>query len=233
MQKIRAVLAVLVVGFFVALIVFNATRPVSIDEKVWNDAMAKGVKGEEAKKHYVMYTDIFCPYCSKYSNSLHANEEDFGQFLNDNKITYEIRVTDMNYLSGHSENSRPAGESIYCAAGQNKFFEYYKALLDQIFDDYLSKGIGVDRTSEKIPTLENDYYYKAGESAGLDVEALTDCVENHDALDELNKATSKAQNVASGIPYFVFGKQTLSGFDGTWDTDTDYVTAKRMLEAGL
>lgn len=233
MQKAKAVLAVLVVGFVVALIIFNATRPVEVEVTAWNSAMVKG--NPETGKHYIMYTDIFCPYCDKFSNALHANAEDFAEnYIDNGKVYYEMRVTDINYVSGHSDNSRPGGESIYCAAKQDKFWEYYEAILDKLYKDYHSKGIGVSRTSEKMPLLKNDYYYEAGAVVGMDVEEFRNCIENHDALEELNAATSKAQRlIASGVPYFVFGEFKTSGFDGNWNTDNDYKQARMMLDAGL
>jgi len=233
MQRFKAILAVAVVGFVVALIVFNASNPTEPEAKAWNSALAKG--NPETGKHYIMYTDIFCPYCDKYSNALHANAKDFEEkYIDNGEIYYELRVTEINYLSGHSTNSRPGGETVYCAAKQEKFWEYYKAILDKLFEDYHSKGIGVSKAAEKIPELELSYFYEAGETAGLDGEAFQGCMENHEALDELSEATSKAQKIINGgIPYFVFGEYKANGFDGNWNTNNDWRQAKLMLEAGL
>lgn len=232
MGKLKVILSVLVVGFVITLVIFNATNPADPETKAWNEAMAKGDR--KTGTHYVMYTDVFCPYCDKFSNALHANAEEFAEnFIDNGKVYYEVRVTDVNYHSGHSENSRPGGESAYCAAAQGKFWEYYRALLDRLYEDWHSKGIGVSRTSPEIPKLENDYFYKIGEVAGVDGGALASCLENHERLDELNQATSKAGPIVTGVPYFVFGKYKASGFDGSWDTNNDWRQAKLMLEAGL
>ena len=83
-----------------------------------------------------MYTDIFCPYCDKFSYALIANKEDFEEnYLNNNQVYFEMRVTYMNYLSGHSNNSKPAGEATYCAAKQEKFWNYYDTLISTLYDD--------------------------------------------------------------------------------------------------
>jgi protein-disulfide isomerase len=233
MQKAKAVLAIIAVGFVIALIIFNASRPIEADPTVWNAAMTKG--NPEAKNHYIMYTDIFCPYCDKFSNALTANKADFeANYLNNDQIFFEIRITDLNYLSGHSDNSQPAGESAYCAARQQKFWPYYESILAQLYKDYHSKGIGVSKTSAKIPDLDLDYYYQAAETATLDVDSFKTCLENHEALEELNQNTTRAQKqIESGVPYFVFGSFKYSGFDGNWDTDNDYKQAKLLLNAGL
>ena len=232
MQRLKAILAMVVVVFVVALIVFNASRPAETEVSAWNEAMAKGDR--ETGEHFVMYTDIFCPYCDKFSNALHANMEEFTtDYIDSGKVYYEMRVTEMNYLSGHSENSRPGGEAVYCAAKQGKFWEYYEAILDKLFEDYHSKGIGVSKTAEHIPMLALDYFYEAGETAGVEEEDFVRCMEEHEALDELGRATTRAQKVLNGVPYFVFGEYKASGFDGNWDTDNDWRQARRMLEAGL
>ena len=85
---------------------------------VWNEQMTKGDK-DTAKHHFIMYTDVFCPYCDKFSDAVAANMEDFDKnYVEDKNILFEIRVTDMNYVNGHSTNSRPGGEAVYCAAKQ-------------------------------------------------------------------------------------------------------------------
>ena len=233
MGKVKAILAVVAVVLVGALIVFNASNPTTAEVAAWNPAMAKG--NRETGKHYIMYTDIFCPYCDKFSNAMHANIGEFTtDYIDSGKVYYEVRVTDINYRSGHSENSRPGGEAIYCAAQQGKFWEYYRGILDKLYADYHSKGIGVSRTSEEIPVLENEYFYGVGETAGLDASVFRDCMEGHKSLEELNSATEKASRlIASGVPYFVFGKYKASGFDGNWDTANDWRQVRLMLEAGL
>ncbi|MCL1839588.1 DsbA family protein [Candidatus Saccharibacteria bacterium] len=233
MGKVKIILTVVVVVFVVALIVFNASNPAKPDALAWNSSMTKG--DPETGKHFVMYTDVFCPYCDKFSNSLHANAEEFMEnYIDNGKVYYEVRVTDINFLSGHSVNSEVGGESAYCAAKQDKFWGYYKALLDKLYEDWHSNGIGVSKDAEKIPKLDNDYFYEIGEEAELDGEVFKACIENHEALDELNTATSKTQKIIpGGIPYFVFGNYKASGFDGNWDTDNDWKQARLMLDAGL
>ena len=164
-----------------------------------------------------------------------ANQEEFEKdWLQDKKIFFELRVTDINYESGHSENSRPAGEGAYCAAKQNKFWDYYHNILQKIWDDYYVNGIGVDRDSERIPTLESDYFYDVAEKSGLDMESFKSCFDNHEGAQDLDKYTAKAHNfINGGVPQFLFDKFEYSGFVGVWDTDTDWNQVKMMFEAGL
>lgn len=236
MQKaIRVGLLVLIIGFLGALIIFNAINPAPVDMTVWNEQMTKGDK-DTAKHHFIMYTDVFCPYCDKFSDAVAANMEDFDKnYIEDKNILFEIRVTDMNYVNGHSTNSRPGGEAVYCAAKQGDFWSYYYALLAKIYKDYHSRGIGVDRDSEKIPTLSMDYFYDIADGIDtLDREKLVSCMENDETVKELDDNTTKAKSkVNGGVPRFVFDKYVADGFLGNWNTDNDYKQVKLLMDAGL
>ena len=236
MQKaIRIGVLVLVIGFLGALIIFNSINPAPVDMAVWNDQMAKGNK-ETAKHHFIMYTDIFCPYCDKFSDAVAANMEHFEKhYIEENNVLFEIRVTDVNYENGHSTNSRPAGEAAYCAAKQGDFWSYYYALLAKVYKDYHSRGIGVDRYSEKIPTLGMNYFYDiADDLESIDREKLVSCMENDETVAELDKNTKEAQKkINGGVPRFFFDKFTADGFAGTWNTDNDYKEVQRLMDAGL
>ena len=234
-QRIISITIIIaVVGAIFGLFVYNALNGTSFEGSAWNEQMTLG-DVSTAKHHYVMYTDIFCPYCDKFSDAVAAHKDEFmTDYIEDKKIYFEIRVTDMNYLAGHSNNSKPAGEGAYCAAKQEKFWDYYYALLGQIYKDYHSKGIGIDKNSERIPDLEMDYFYKVAKNTDLDYDSFVSCMENHETEEELNKNTQRAGNiVGGGVPYFTFDKFVTSGFAGNFDADKDYEQVKLMMEAGL
>ncbi len=234
MQKAIRIIAVCVaIGFLAALLIFNATKPV--DYTPWEMAMTKGDK-ENAKHHFIMYTDIFCPYCDKFSNALRANAEEFQKtYLEDNNVFFEIRITDINYTYGHSNNSRPAGEGAYCAAAQDKFWEYYDTMLDKLYKDYHSRGIGVSKDSEHIPDLPAGYFTDVAEKGGLDMDKFNSCMDNDEMIEKLDANTNRAATaLQTGVPYFIFDKYKTSGFLGEWDAEGyDWEQAKIMLDAGL
>lgn len=236
MQKaIRIVILVAIIGFLGALVIFNTTNPAPVDMTVWNEQMAKGDK-ETAKHHFIMYTDIFCPYCDKFSDAVAANTEHFNQhYIEENNVLFEIRVTDVNYENGHSTNSRPAAQAAYCAAKQGSFWDYYYALLAKVYHDYHSRGIGVDRESEKIPDLGMDYFYDAADGIeSLDRETFVKCMEDGETLAEVDENTKKAQSkINGGVPRFVFDKYIADGFLGNWNTANDYEQVKLLMDAGL
>lgn len=236
MQRvIRVGVLVAVIGFLGGLVVFNTLNPTPPDMTVWNEAMAKG-DASTAKHHFIMYTDIFCPYCDKFSDAVAANQDHFNKhYIEDNNVLFEIRVTDVNYVNGHSQNSRPAGEAAYCAAKQGDFWSYYYALLAKVYKDYHSRGIGVDRNSEKIPTLEMSYFYDIADDLDtIDREKLVSCMENDEVVTELDNNTKEAQKkINGGVPRFVFDKYTADGFLGNWNTNNDYEQVKLLMDAGL
>jgi protein-disulfide isomerase len=234
-QRIISITIIIaVVGLLFGLFAYNSIYGGGIDTTAWNEQMTLGDK-ETAKRHYIMYTDIFCPYCDKFSDAVAAHKNEFmTDYIEGKNIYFEIRVTDMNYLSGHSNNSRPAGEGVYCAARQEKFWDYYYALLGQIYNDYHSKGIGIDKNSERIPDLKMDYFYDVAKNTELDYDKFVSCMENHETAEELDKNTERASNiVAGGVPYFTFHNFVTSGFAGNFDPDNDYEQVKLMMEAGL
>lgn len=234
-QKIVSITIIIaVVGGLFTLFVYNSIHGPKIDTTVWNDQMTVG-NLETAKYRYTMYTDIFCPYCDMFSDAIMNNWDEFQEeYVNNQNIFFEVRITDMNYEAGHSNNSRPAGEGAYCAAKQGKFWDYYHSILGQLYTDYHSKGIGSKRGAPMIPDLEMKYFYKAAKNAGLDEESFISCMENHETAEELDKNTQKASAiVGGGVPFFTFGKFSTSGFAGRFDSELDWKQAKLVLDAGL
>jgi protein-disulfide isomerase len=224
-EKIKVILAIGLGVLVVGLVVYNATLPKKAEDtggaKAWNAAMAKG--NPEAKNHFIVYTDIFCPYCDNFSRAIMDNAVEFEEnYLTNDAVYYELRLTDI--ISDHSVNSERAGEAGYCAAKQGKFWQFYEGILAKLWEDYHSKGIGTSKTSPKIPELDDEYYL-VGE--GLDMEVLSGCLEGHETLKELKNNTTKASAVVKGsVPYFIFNDFVSSGFGGDW------ATVKMMFKAG-
>ena len=145
MQKaIRIIAIVAVVGLLLSLIIYNATKPV--DYTPWNEAMTLGNK-ETAKHHFIMYTDIFCPYCDKFSNALRANAEEFQKtYLEDNNVFFEIRITDSVQHGGT--------HILYAGEINNHVIEALRALgydVTSLTYDGEQKMIRIDWTNIRCP----------------------------------------------------------------------------------
>lgn len=224
-RVIRTVAIIAVVCAFVALIFISLTsRPAPV-EQAWTPAMTTGP--DEAKGHYIMYTDIMCPYCDVFSRETLAHWDEFQSYLDEHKILFEVRITDLLYEGSNSEESRRSGEAAYCAARENKFWEFYHGALTALWNDYHSKGIGSSKSAPPITNMPDDYWLKIGQKAGLGAQFET-CLKNHETRDELDNNTRRASQVAAGLPSFKFNKFTTSGFSDTWD----WTYVKMMLDAG-
>lgn len=214
-----------IVALFAIIIASSSTQS-SPAGQVWNEAATVG--NLDAKNYYIMYTDLMCPYCDVFSRVVMNNWDEFTAYLEENDILFEVRLTDYLAEAGSSTYSRAAAEAAYCAMHENKFWDFYHGAISALWRDYHSKGIGDSKTSPAIKNLPDDYWLKIGHGAGLG-ETFDDCIANHGAADELDKNTSRALQVAQGMPYFKFNRFTTAGFDSSWDWD--YV--KMYLDSGL
>lgn len=213
---------------FIALLIF--TNKTDHSDAVWN--LESTVGKTDASNYFIQYTDLACPYCNAYSMLLADNFEEFKQdYIEGKDVLYEVRVTDFLYEYGEhqAEMSRWSAEGVYCATREGKFWEYYHAALDALYNDYYSKGIGSSKTAPAITDMTIDYWKKLGHKIGLSND-FDDCMDNHLALDTVKENTAKAASqISGGLPYFKFGKFVTGGFDPSWD----WTYVKKYLDAGL
>ena len=226
-RAIRIIILVLVCGGFFALMIYNITNKPPISSEVWDEGTTIG-NPETAVYHYVQYSDFACPYCDVFSRLAVQNEEDFNKFLDDNKILFEVRLTEIIHDSANSEMSRDSAIAAYCAKREGKFMDYYHAGVMKLYEDYHSKGIGDSKTAPRITNMPDDYWLEIGHKLGLG-ETFDSCVSNKETLDEVKANTEKANAKVSGLPYFQFEDFSTAGFDNNWD----YSYVKQYLEAGL
>lgn len=195
-------------------------------DPVWNSSMTIG--DQDAPNHYIMYTDLLCPYCDVFSRAVLNHWDEFQEYLAENKIIFEIRLTDYLYEGNDIQYSRDSAEAAYCAAREDKFWDFYHGALTALWDDYQSKGIGNNKEATPITDLPSNYWQKIGKKAGLGQD-FEDCLKNHESLAEVESSTERALSVAQGMPYFKFNKFAQAGFDDKWDWDE----VKLYLDAGL
>ncbi len=214
---------------FIILLIINSTKPVDHTESVWNKETTLG--SLNAKNYYIMYTDIACPYCTVFSRNIMNNKDEFMKdYIEGKDILFEVRVTDFlyEYSEHHPQMSRDSAEAIFCAIDEGRFWDYYYAIIQTLWEDYHSKGIGVSKTAEPITDLPEDYWLQIGKKIGLG-ESFENCVTNHLSLPKVQENTSRSTKYIQGLPYFKFNDYITGGFDNNWGWD--YV--KRYLDAGL
>ena len=227
---IRTVALIAVGGFLIALVIFNVQGGSTAGEKAWD--LRTTIGNHEAKNHFIMYTDLACPYCDVFSRAVMENEEEFQQLIAENDIMVEIRLMDFLYHYGESkpEMSKWSAEATVCATEKDKFWDYYHAGLKALWDDYHSKGIGTSKTAPKIEGMTRDYWVNIGEKVGLDKDEFSTCMDSEETTRTLAERREKTlRSGAQGMPYFVEGKFKQSGFDNTWGWEE----AKTFLTAGI
>lgn len=223
----RIIILTGVAGLFVALMIYSMTHKAPVSTEIWDEGTTIG-DAETATRHYVQYTDIACPYCTIFTRLTIENEDAFHEFLAENHILYEIRMSEIIYDSTGSDMSRDSNVASYCALNEGKFIEYYHAAVMAIYEDYQSKGIGVSKTSSRITDMPDDYWVEIGHKIGLS-DTFDECVNTKATLGKVIENTNRAGKYANGLPFFQFDKFTVSGFDPSWD----YGYVERYLNAGL
>lgn len=225
-RTLRTVAIIAVVVAVFALIITSMSAKQSLSEQVWDQNTTIG--SLDADNYYIMYTDLMCPYCDVFSRAVMEHWDEFQAYLDEHDILFEIRLTDALYEGSGIQYSRDAAEATYCAAREDKFWEFYHGALGALWDDYHSKGIGVSKTATPIKNLPDDYWLEVGHKAGLG-DSFDNCVKNHETVAVIEDNTRRAMQTAEGMPSFKFNRFTTSGFDNSWGWD--YV--KMYLDAGL
>lgn len=225
-RALRTVAIIAVVVAVFALIITSMSAKQSLSEQVWDQNTTIG--SLDADNYYIMYTDLMCPYCDVFSRAVMEHWDEFQAYLDEHDILFEIRLTDALYEGSGIQYSRDAAEATYCAAREDKFWEFYHGALSALWDDYHSKGIGVSKTATPIKNLPDDYWLEVGHKAGLG-DNFDSCVKNHETVATIEDNTRRAMQTAEGMPSFKFNRFTTSGFDNSWGWD--YV--KMYLDAGL
>lgn len=190
---------------------------------------------KKAKNHYIMMTDIMCPYCDVFSRLAMENQEKFDKYLKDHDIVFEVRVTDFLYENNMDKRgfSRMGAEAIACATDQNRFWDYYHRAIRRLWQDYHSKGIGSSKNAPAIKDLTPAYWESIASDVKLD-NSFKSCLSEHKMLETVKQNTADATTLMlrhnlGGMPSFKFNNFTSSGFDTNWD----YSYVERYLAAGL
>lgn len=214
---VRITVLMLIALSIITLIIIGMPKTTDVVYDVWDERTTLG--DTKAKNHYIMITDIMCPYCDYFSRAIMSHQEEFEQYLKDNDIVYEMRITDfLNEYGEAGAKSEQAAEATVCATEEGKFWDYYHNAMTALDRDYHSKGIGNSKTAPHIANMDADYWLEIGYEVGLG-ESFKDCYKNHKMLDKVRENTEKAAKVMQktgtngGMPFFIFNKFVTSGFD--------------------
>ena len=225
-KVIRIISILTIVGVIIAAMVIGLSHNTAEAHKVWDEATSIG--NPEAKNHFIIYSDIVCPYCVAFENAIVEHEEEFKKYIEENDILVEIRISDFLYEYGQSNpiSSRYSAEATYCAKKEGKFWDYYNKVISYVWSNYFA--ISGKNAFTELNSKSKDFWIEIGKKAGLG-EDFTKCVKNGDTLDELSAVSDKMAKQIDGLPYFKFNKYISSGFDLSWGWE--YV--KMYFESGL
>ena len=215
---IRIIVLVLLAGTIIVAMILGAPKNEDLGA-IWDERTTLG--DVHAKNHYVMTTDIMCPYCDYFSRAIMSHQDEFEQWLKDNDVVYEMRITDfLNEYGEIGVKSEQAAEATLCATEENRFWDYYHATMTALNKDYHSKGIGNAKGAPRITDMTADYWVEIGREIGLG-DSFEDCYRNHKQLEHVRENTAKTAKImqkdnVAGMPYFKFGSVQTSGFDTSW-----------------
>ena len=222
--RVISIIAILVV--VIAAMIVGLSHNNSEGHKVWDEQTTVG--NLEAENHFIIYSDIVCPYCVAFENAIIENEDEFQKYIKDNDVLVEVRLSDFLYEYGQTNpiTSRWSAEGVFCAKKEGKFWEYYNHVIPEVWNNYFSKN-GKNAFME-LEKLGKDYWIKLGKDIGLG-ESFENCVKNDETLEEVISVAAKTIKQINGMPYFKFNNYISSGFDLSWGWD--YV--KMYFDSGL
>lgn len=223
-MRIIGIIAITVV--ILAAIITSITARPSNAEKVWDQSMTVG--NLEAKNYFIIYSDLVCPYCVAFENAILEHEAEFQQYLKDNDILLEIRLSDFLYEYGETNpiQSRYSAVASYCARDAGKFWDYYNLAITTLWNEFFKKS-GKSALAQ-VSKLDKGYWIDLGKKVGLD-EEFASCVENDNPVGEIQERAKKTATLVSGLPSFKLNSYSPPGFSlsGTWQD------VKAYFDAGL
>ncbi len=224
--------ALRVFGIVAIVVALFATITISITNKekaggsAWDEAMTMG--NLNAKNHYIIYSDLACPYCIYFEEPIIEHEEAFKQYLEEKDILLEVRLSDFLYEYGQHQSpaSREGAIASYCAKNESKFWDYYNLAVHTVYRDFFAENgknglLGLDKT-------DKSYWINLGKQVGLG-ESFAKCINTNAPLDTIIERAAKTSKLVDGMPYFKFNSYTFSGAS----PNMTYTDVMMYMESGL
>ena len=218
---------VAVAAALIATIVISMTNKPKASDKVWDMDMTMG--SVDAENYFIIYSDLACPYCIYFEEPIIENEENFKEYLENNDILLEVRLSDFLFEYGQHQSpaSREGAIATYCAKNEGKFWDYYNLAVHSVYRDFFNENgkaglTGLDQT-------DKSYWLNIGKQVGLEGEEFISCVNNNEPLDTIIERAEKTTKLVNGMPYFKFNSYTVSGAS----PNMTYDDVMMYMDAGL
>lgn len=227
-KALRIIGLVVVIFLIIAAIVASMSIKPDNKEEVWDEETVVG--NLEAKNHFIIYSDLVCPYCVAFENAIVENEESFQKYIKENDILVEVRLSDFLYEYGEANpiNSRYSAVATYCAKNEGKFWDYYNLAITTVWNDYF-KDLGKG-AFKQMGGIKKDYWLNIGKQVGLG-EKFEKCVKDDEPLKEIMDVAARTSKMVNGMPYFKFNNYVSSGFDMSWGWEYVQMYFKAGLES--
>ena len=157
---------------------------------------------------------IFCSFCAEVEAAT-STEFFKNDYIKSGKVRYEHRVVTL--LKEMTNNTETGAHAAFCAADQDKYWQYTHDIVPRIKSDYFDKGIGVKNVAvpKKIPALPLEYFLTSAKNVGMNESQFSDCMTKKPHQKEIDDNTQKALSLGvNGLPYMVINDYQTSGFVG-------------------
>lgn len=171
-------------------------------QKVLNTQDKRLSKGSEnAAVKIVEYADILCPYCAK------ANKEIIPQiqsnYIDKRQAHYEVRLVAMI-----APDSERAAEGAYCAAEQDKFWDYIDTAYKDTWDNYYSQN----KTPQDVSLFSQAKISSFASRVDLDNPQWQHCMDEGKYKGTITQNQNKMSEIkAYGTPHFIINGQNYNG----------------------
>lgn len=166
----------------------------------------------------IEYADFQCPYCANFA--LQMEPELIEKYVATGKVRFEFQPlpiisVDMKgkQITDPGAESVLAAEAGYCAADQNRFWEFYSLLFSK-------------HTGEEVGDFTLDKLIGYAQEGGLDVSAFTSCMTNRTHLQDVVNSYERGKAAGvTGTPSFIVNGTRVLGYGGLEKTIQDALNA--------
>jgi protein-disulfide isomerase len=150
------------------------------------------ILGNSSNITMVEFGDYQCTFCAKFHNE--TREQIIKGFVDSGKINFIFKDYIVND-NATDKSSTKAAESSYCAAEQNKYWEYHT----ELYDNW--KG-------ERTGWITNDSLMQFAKNINIpDIEKFSNCIESNKYLSIVQNNDNLAHSMGlTGTPSFILIK---------------------------
>lgn len=207
-KQVRWLAYIVVAAVVVTAILIFANQVRTPENRLYTQKNGNQLGDPNAPVSLVEYSDFQCIHCFNFYSQ--TEETVIQNHVETGEVLFELRI--VGFLG---QESVASAEAAYCAADQNLFWEYH----DVVFANYSSGNKGGYAESRLI---------NFAETAGLDLDAFTTCLDSDEKLTLIEQyhADAQASGVA-GTPGFVLNGQLLPG------GNLPYIQLQEAIQAAL